>query len=200
MPSFTYVILTCERYLTTRCQWARDSWLRHIKSYLFLSARSSGTDVIGWDTIDTYESCPIKYAELFRHKSIDTDWIVFVDDDTFVFPDRLEARLASLDASKPYYVGYTLDHEPSGLFMSGGAGFAITRTLYAQIQRHVQSHTNEELVVHIGSDVCIARWMENPILYDIRAMNPNLNHVDGETCLTVHPCTKELFHTYSQQY
>lgn len=198
MPTVTYVILTCEAYQTTRCAWIRSTWLRDVKSYVFLSSAPSGSDVVGWTTSDDYASCPVKYIEFFKHATPDTDWIVFVDDDTFVFPQRLEGYLATLDATSPLYVGYTLDHEPSGPFMSGGAGFAMTRSLYRQVQAHVQSHTVDELVVHIGSDVCIARWMQSPIFHDVRAMNPNLNHVDAASCLTVHPCTQELFQTYAK--
>lgn len=57
----TYVILTCEAYLPTRCKAIRDTWLKNVSNYVFLSAHpNEAENVLGWNTPDNYESCALK--------------------------------------------------------------------------------------------------------------------------------------------
>lgn len=60
----------------------------------------------------------------------DLDWIVMVDDDTFVITANLEAKLRKYDPSLPWYLGCKLTHlgmVARAPFVAGGAGIVLSR-------------------------------------------------------------------------
>lgn len=156
--SITYVILTCEAYLPTRCKAIRDTWLNDVSNYVFLSAHpNEAENVLGWNTPDNRDSCSKKYIEFFRNHTLDSDWIVFCDDDTFVFPSRLEAFLQTKNPDDSLYIGYEFPgcDPPGGL--SGGAGFVLSRTAYTQLCSYLRS--TDDVWVSTYSDVSISIWL-----------------------------------------
>jgi hypothetical protein len=198
-----YVILTCELYLETRCKWVRDTWLKSIAphdEYVFLSAMPRPeSHVVGWNTPDTYEGCAEKYTSFLKHAEIAADWYVFVDDDTFVFPTRLRTFLASLDSSTYNYAGKLLDGPiPT---MSGGAGFALSRSLFSHFQTYVRTHRFVPSTHY--SDVTIGELVQRTpgTLYTWnRAFNshPHFKEGDVRTAITFHYVTQDLFSYYSR--
>lgn len=197
-----YVILTCQKYIPTRCKWVRDSWLRQLKpedDYYFLSSVSdSANKVVGWNSLDTYEGCSQKYLAFFRNLNTDADWIVFVDDDTFVFPNRLRTLLADYNSSEKLYIGKLLDGPiPT---MSGGAGFALSSKLYSEMQTYVRN--NEIVLDFIYSDVTVGQWakaLSAKYIWDKRFnSHPHTEEGNVNTAITFHYVDEPLFRQYFQ--
>jgi hypothetical protein len=209
-----YLIITCEAYIPTRVQWQRETWLRHIRpedDYLGLTCKMHPDDrhLIGFNTADTYHSCPAKYVEFFKQYKIEGfDWIVFVDDDTFVFPKRLEALLESYDPSDPFYIGIENNHCIP--YMSGGAGFAVSKTLYEHIlEGHKTGKVFEprrldDLAGGYG-DCHIGQWIYNLGIPVKRVINrlfcaqtlEKPGAPSREEALTAHYCKEEHFREYN---
>ena len=200
----TYVILTCQAYLKTRCQWVRNSWLPKLTdndSYLFLSSvADDNANVVGWNSLDTYQGCSQKYLDFVRGKALtESDWIVFVDDDTFVFPKRIREMLETYDHTNELYIGKLL-YGPIPT-MSGGAGFCVSRALYAKIRTFVT--TRNIVLNHIYSDVSIAQWIQQIpsaiYVWDKRFnSHPHTEEGSVDTALTFHFVTEPLFRHYTQ--
>jgi len=59
---------------------------------------------------------------------------MFIDDDTFVFPKRIEQYLPTLDKTEPIYFGFRWSHIEGLRYMSGGAGFFLTKSSYNMLR------------------------------------------------------------------
>lgn len=161
--SICYIVLTCEKYLPTRCEAIRNTWLRDVDHYFFLSAKSNPDKrVLGWDTPDDYQSCSKKYIDFFRNMTIDADWIVFCDDDTFVFPKRLKRALSALSPKRNLYIGYEFP-DASEPAMSGGAGFVLSRNAYTQLCSYIRSANNEDVWVSTYTDISVSKWLQHTV-------------------------------------
>ena len=201
----TYVVLTCEAYLKTRCRWMRDSWIRHVAKedrVFFLSGSAHPSDqVVGWNTPDGYDGCAQKYLTFFREMpNDDTDWIVFVDDDTFVVPDRLRACLAHYDPGVSVWIGKRV---PDGEvpYLSGGAGIVVSRALYSAVRSYLQSTS---VALHtIYSDLELGRWVATrsgvTLISDLRFnSHPHTEEGDLRTAITFHYVTEALAQEYDR--
>jgi hypothetical protein len=153
-----YVILTCEAYQPTRCQLIRDTWLKRIGSAdaWFLSARANPeARVLGWNTLDTYDSCPIKYQQFFLNLPGSYDWYVFCDDDTYLFPERLEPLLG--DPSRPQCIGMLARKPDLPPYMAGGPGFLLSSAAVAYLPEACRTIPIQSLY----SDVMIGIWLKD---------------------------------------
>jgi hypothetical protein len=154
-----YIILSCEAYLPTRGKAQRETWLTTVDEYWFLSAKENREErVLGWDTADTYESCADKYEAFFRSVDLDADWIIFVDDDTFVYPRRLEAYLEQYDPSALYYIGRRISSS-SETSMSGGAGFVLSRGAYTRVCELIRTQTLPRVSTY--GDLTVHYWLKH---------------------------------------
>jgi len=201
--SIFYIILSCKPFLETRLKWQRASWLRNIDSYIVLTGSIGSTDpkVACMNVGDNYESCPHRYYQYIRENNLlKYDWVVFVDDDSFVFPKRLENYLNGLDTSLPLYVGHTLTYPIT--FMSGGGGFCLTRTAYKGLRDYFLNTDKKEITFETNGDVSMGAWIN--LIPNIKLINSNnfngSPHTHGEStktdvAFTYHYVTEELFKT-----
>jgi len=157
-PSFPrnkvcYIALTCENYIPTRVEWQKQTCFRNtnMADCYFLSCKNGVGSIYGWNTADDYSSCITKYIKFFQNMNLDYDWYMFIDDDTFVFPDRVEQYLNRLDPTIPSYVGAMWSHIPDLLFMSGGAGFFLSKPAYKMLREFL-----------IDDGVCALRTQHAP--------------------------------------
>ena len=162
-----YIILTCEKYLDTRSKWQRENCFSTISQndYYFLSCKPSKNSVYGWNTIDTYDSCPLKYIEFFKNMDLNYDWYVFIDDDAFVFPDRMYNTLEKFDKTQSYYIGCKMGHLLNLEFMSGGAGFVLSNKAYNLVKNYIRNTdmlTVQKCRVEMNhGDVSMGQWVHN---------------------------------------
>jgi len=160
-----YVILTCEAYLPTRAKWQRDSCFFNTdpKNVYYLSGKGS-EGVYGWNTADDYTSCPTKYIEFFKNMDLDYDWYVFIDDDAFVFPKRMEKTLSKFDDGS-YYIGLLMGHLDNLQFMSGGGGFVLSRKAYNLVKEYIRAAdmaaVQQQRPQMIHGDVSMGQWIHN---------------------------------------
>jgi hypothetical protein len=167
MLKICYIILTCEKYIDTRARWQRENCFFNVSpsDYYFLSCKSGENSVYGWNTIDTYESCPLKYIEFFKNMNLHYDWYVFIDDDTFVFPNRMYSALENIDKTQSLYTGIVLRHIKHLEYMSGGSGFILSNKAYNLVKQYVR--TNDMIEVQkcrqemLYSDVSMGQWIQN---------------------------------------
>lgn len=199
-----YIILTCEKYIPTRCEAVRRSWLRNVPDYYFLSSIPNPDQrILGWNTPDDYNSCSLKYIEFFKHATIDADWIVFCDDDTFVFPDRIANSLRTLDPAEPLYIGYEFPGVKSPGGLSGGAGFILSRSSYLKLCEYIRTGT--DVWVSTYTDVSMAVWLLER-MQGVRKITDNRFHPfkckspsEFRQALTFHYVTPEDMSEYYQR-
>jgi hypothetical protein len=162
-----YIILTCKKFLETRAKWQRETCLSTVSlaDCYFLSCEPGENSVYGWGTIDTYEGCPLKYIEFFKNMDLEYDFYVFMDDDTFVFPDRLYSGLEKIDKTQSLYIGCVLGHLSNLEFMSGGAGFILTNKAYKLVKQYIRTNDMTEVQKHrvemLHGDVSMGQWIHN---------------------------------------
>ena len=202
--SIFYIILSCKPFLETRLKWQRESWLSGIDSYVVLTGAIGSTDpkVACMKTGDGYETCPQRYYQYIRETDLSAyDWIMFVDDDTFIFPKRLENYLTTHDASKSLYIGRSITWPIN--FMSGGAGFALSKVAYSELKDYLTNSLQSDIEFNRNGDVTMGVWI-NKIA---KATHVNCNYLNGnrhkenntlalEQAFSFHYVTEELFKFY----
>ena len=162
-----YVILTCEAYWETRAVWQRSTSLASVSSedIYYLGHRMDPEErLFSWGAADDYTSCPRKLADFFVHSQLDYDWFFFLDDDTYVYVDRLLQRLRALDPTSLYTEGSLLEHLADtqwGCYHSGGAGTVLSKQAYLEIQRMLRRTPREEQTPHQCGDICLGQWSQS---------------------------------------
>jgi hypothetical protein len=166
-----YIVLTCEKYISTRVKWQNETFFKNVKEedVFFLSCKKSGTNIYGWDTEDNYESCPSKYIAFFKNMTIDYDWYCFIDDDTFINTNNLNEYLKKLDSNKTSYIGrLCLNYSPP-FYMSGGAGFILSKKTYVDLLQYIKNTDKIDLLQSIYSDLSVGLWIKK--IKDVEYIN-----------------------------
>ena len=207
-----YIILTCEKYLNSRCDFVRRTWLRDLEEsdgYLFLSSvEDASRNIVGYNTNDTYEYATMKFVELFKNYAIgDYDYVFFCDDDTFVRTERLKSKIAELGnfdcygrigrvEYNPVLVGNNKNYFPI-TYPSGGAGFLITKEIFLKLKDYISLSDHP---VYLNTDVSFGAWFSDINVNIIegcdllKAQNPDHpeNH-NIEDFITYHYCSESHF-------
>ena len=208
---FCYIISTCDKYLQTRVKHQMDIMLKNVNKediYYLTSKPNIENRCFGWNCMDDEKNITWKYIHFIFNMNIpDYDWYIFIDDDTFVFENRLKKLLLTYDSNKNYYIGHELDHIKRDfcLYMSGGAGYAISNSLYKVIYNYVKTTGINNSYEHWCDDLCIGLWIDklkkdHPIIQiDNKLFHVGLhNHEsDLQTAITIHKVmTKEQYEFY----
>lgn len=162
-----YVISTCDKYLETRVKYQMETFLKDINKediYYLTSKPNIDKRQFGWNCMDDEKNITWKYIHFIYNmdKILDYDWFMFFDDDTFVFIDRLQKLLEQFNKNDLHYIGYELDHIKKDfcLYMSGGAGYAISNGLYNKIYEYVKNTGINNSFKHWCDDLCIGLWID----------------------------------------
>jgi len=196
-----YIISTCDKYLDTRVKYQMETFLNDIdKNDIFYLTSKSNIEkrYFGWNCMDDEKNITWKYIHFFYNMSniLEYDWYIFVDDDTFIFIDRLKLLLTKYNKDDFYYIGNELDHIKKDfcLYMSGGAGYAISNGLYKILYNHVKCNGINNSYKHWCDDLCIGLWINelknkyNIIQIDNKnfLIDPHKNHDDLNNAITIH--------------
>lgn len=174
--NIVYVVLTCEKYIPTRVKSQKETWLQN-QNYVCLSAKEDlENHILGWNTDDTYDGCSLKYIEFFRNVDLDSNWIMFVDDDTFVYTERVNEYLKQFNPDERLYIGYR-DLPTSA--MSGGAGFILSRSAYIAICEYLRK--TEDAWVSKYTDVSMLSWLR--CIEYVRPISDNRFHAKNATSI-----------------
>ncbi len=168
-----YIISTCDKYLDTRVKYQMETFFSNTdKNDIYYLTSKSNIDKrhFGWNCMDDCQNITWKYIHFIKNMNniLTYDWYIFIDDDTFVFIDRLEKLLNNYNPSELYYIGHELDHiqKEFCLYMSGGAGYAISNSLYNLIYNYINKIGINEayypiinLKEQFCDDLCIGLWI-----------------------------------------
>lgn len=196
-----YIISTCDKYLQTRVKYQMDSMLKNVNRediYYLTSKPNIENRCFGWNCMDDAQNITWKYIHFIYHMNIpDYDWYILIDDDTFVFDKRLRNLLTQYNSNENYYIGKELDHIKNQfcLYMSGGAGYAISKSLYSLITEYVRRIGKNEAYYPLVNlqeqwcdDLCIGLWIQEIAKNNkINQLNNNLFHLaehENESQLT----------------
>jgi len=161
-----YIILTCEKYFSTRVQWQLQTMFRHVdRSDLYFLGHTMDPErrLYSWGAGDSYEQLPSKFIDFFKNTDLDYDWFILIDDDTFVFTDRLQTQLSEYHSHDSFAVGQLLDHIHDsywGFYLSGGAGTVISRMLYHQLCSYVRTAPSHLVSCHWCADISLCMWIK----------------------------------------
>lgn len=184
MPTFKYIILTCDRYLKTRASGIELGWGRG-KDVTFLSNFHICRQIVWWDFIpQSYPNLYKRYINYIQaYELADADWVVFGDDDTWFNTKNLERKLESFNFDpgekacfgkigtlkpdglddKGNWMGFPYDSlvgEDTSLplnYPSGGAGFALNQGAYKAVREYLQNSKNPEGANN--TDVAMGFWL-----------------------------------------
>ena len=180
-----YIISTCDKYLETRVKYQMEIMLKNVpKSDIFYltSKMDAEKRQFGWNCMDDEKNISWKYIYFMYHMKIFYyDWYIFIDDDTFVFQERLENLLHNYNCNDYYYIGKELNHIKNKfcLYMSGGAGYAISKALYMKMHLYVHTNGINNSFKHWCDDLCIGLWIQE------------ISKIEGSI---VHQLNNDLFH------
>jgi hypothetical protein len=186
-----YIISTCDKYLQTRVKCQMGTMLKNVNKediYYLTSKPDIENRHFGWYCMDDTQNITWKYIHFIYNMNIpDYDWYILIDDDTFVFEKRLRNLLTKYNSNDNYYIGKELDHlkNPFCLYMSGGAGYAISKSLYSLITEYVRkigiNKAYSPLITLQNQwcdDLCIGLWIQEIAKTNkVNHLNSNLFHL-----------------------
>jgi len=192
-----YVILTCEAYETTRRIWQRDTVFGGgevpVEDIYYLGGVMREADrVFSWGAPDDYDSLPLKFVDFFVQTELGDkyDWFFLMDDDTYLYVDRLQRRVAFLEEEgagagagaggaggdgvgidpqqRVYAEGCFQTHllRKWGVYLSGGAGTLLSVATYRGIQEQLRQFLKGiGGIAHytpptICADICLGLWIK----------------------------------------
>ena len=211
-----YIISTCDKYLETRVNFQMETYLKDVPTqdiYYLTSKPNHEKRQFGWNCMDDPKNITWKYIHFIYNMNIPHyDWYIFIDDDTFVFQNRLENLLKQYKHDDYYYIGKELSHIKRNfcVYMSGGSGYAVSNALYSKLYEYVHKNGINNSYKHWCDDLCIGLWIheiENIMNIKINKINNDLFHLDLHNCdseiadaITFHKVmTLEHFHFYQKQ-
>ena len=115
------VVYSCHKYLNTRVQAIRDTWLKDVKArnipYVILVGDGDDClhgDVLKLNVPDTYEKLPQKSLKLYEwiHQHTDAQYVLKIDDDCFL---NVPEYFDSMSYRKHHYYGRTLERQHSNM-------------------------------------------------------------------------------------
>jgi len=217
-----YIISTCNKYLDTRVYYQMQTMFKNINKndiYYLTSAPNIEKRQFGWYSMDDTQNITWKYIHFIYNMNgefLNYDWYIFIDDDTFVFTNRLLKYLTQFNPAENYYIGNELDHikKEFCMYMSGGAGYAISNALYNKIYEYIRKIGINEAYYPLSNlkeqfcdDLCVGIWIKeigkNHKIYQMHNNNFHLDiHKENSQLLnaiTFHKIiTKEQFNFYTK--
>ncbi|XP_010872487.2 glycoprotein-N-acetylgalactosamine 3-beta-galactosyltransferase 1 [Esox lucius] len=127
-------VLTSPNTLWTRSKHIVKTWGRRCDTLLFLSSKPDlkfpGT-VLALETEEGRENLYNKTINAFKilHDSYldKADWFLKADDDTYVIVENLRLLLSRFSPNRPVYLGRRFRQHVHQGYMSGGAGYVLSR-------------------------------------------------------------------------
>lgn len=162
-----YIISTCDKYLDNRVKYQMETFLKDVNKndiYYLTSKPNIENRQFGWNCIDDEKNITWKYIHFIYNMTniLEYDWYIFIDDDTFIFKNRLETYLSDYNCKDFYYIGYQCEHANWDLcnYLSGGAGYTISNKLYNEIHNYVRGKGIDGSFKHWCDDLCVGMWID----------------------------------------
>ncbi|XP_692721.5 glycoprotein-N-acetylgalactosamine 3-beta-galactosyltransferase 1 isoform X2 [Danio rerio] len=155
-------IMTRPENLQKRLQHVNATWAQHCNLVLYMSSQSSDFPTVGLNVSEGRSQLYWKTIRAFqhiqKHHLQHADWFLKADDDTFVVLENLRYLLSQHDTEKPLYFGHKFRPFVRQGYMSGGAGYVLSREA---LRRFVQGFVTGRCT-HFSSleDMALGRCME----------------------------------------
>ncbi|XP_076052715.1 glycoprotein-N-acetylgalactosamine 3-beta-galactosyltransferase 1-like isoform X2 [Oratosquilla oratoria] len=171
-PRLLCMIITSPKYHSTRAVHVANTWARHCTRHVFLTSQHDPSlgETIMSPGQDTYDRLWYKVTSGFQwayNNLEDIDWVVKLDDDTFLLVENLQEALKPYDPAKPQAMGMQLKtwewDPPMSVYLSGGAGYVLSRgavTLLAEKGLR-DKECETEITVTKAEDVTMGRCLHH---------------------------------------
>ncbi|GAA6075789.1 glycoprotein-N-acetylgalactosamine 3-beta-galactosyltransferase 1-B, partial [Tachysurus ichikawai] len=125
-------VMTGPSNLETKARHVKATWSRHCNIVVFMSSvddpdfptvglnTKEGRDQLYWKTIRAFHYVMEKHGT-------EADWFLKADDDTYTVVDNLRWVLANHSPDEPVYFGRRFKPYMKQGYMSGGAGYVLSR-------------------------------------------------------------------------
>lgn len=139
-------VMTGPKNLEKKARHVKTTWSRHCNVVVFMSSvddpdfptvglgTKEGRDQLYWKTIRAFH-----YA--YEHHAHEADWFLKADDDTYVIVDNLRWVLANHSAEEPIYFGRRFKPYTKQGYMSGGAGYVLSKEALRRFVEGFKSKT-----------------------------------------------------------
>ncbi|XP_013382730.1 glycoprotein-N-acetylgalactosamine 3-beta-galactosyltransferase 1-like [Lingula anatina] len=137
-PRLLCWILTTKKNFKTKAKAVKDTWSSRCDVRLFVASdKDDDLNTTVFNITDSRETLTQKtfaaFEYAYKHHINDADWFLKADDDTYVIIDNLRHLLTSYNSDQPWYLGHPIPccplppHPPAEPYMSGGAGYVISK-------------------------------------------------------------------------
>ncbi|KAM9344056.1 glycoprotein-N-acetylgalactosamine 3-beta-galactosyltransferase 1-A [Pholidichthys leucotaenia] len=137
-------VMTRPYNLKTRARHVRATWSQHCNVVVFMSSMEDpdfptvglgtreGRDQLYWKTIRAFHY-------VHEHHVNEADWFLKADDDTYVVVDNLRWILSNHTPEEPIYFGKRFKPYSKQGYMSGGAGYVLSKEALKRFVKGFQS-------------------------------------------------------------
>ncbi|XP_038635770.1 glycoprotein-N-acetylgalactosamine 3-beta-galactosyltransferase 1-like isoform X1 [Scyliorhinus canicula] len=138
-------VLTAPKNLDTKAKHVKATWGKRCSILLFMSSESNPNfPTIGLETKEGRKQLYWKTIKAFhyvhRHHIDEADWFLKADDDTYVVLDNLRLLLSKYNPDEPLYMGRRFKMFLKQGYMSGGAGYVLSRE---SVKRYVAAFSDK---------------------------------------------------------
>ncbi|XP_028675140.2 glycoprotein-N-acetylgalactosamine 3-beta-galactosyltransferase 1-like [Erpetoichthys calabaricus] len=147
-----------------KARQVQSTWGRRCTVLLFMSSRADPSlPAVGLNTSEgrgeLYRKTMAAFTLVHDRYLHAADWFLKADDDTYVVMENLRLLLSKHDSSQPLYLGRRFSPYVRQGYMSGGAGYVLSR----QALRRYVAGLKDGTCTHTSSveDLAIGRCMES---------------------------------------
>ncbi|XP_062291456.1 glycoprotein-N-acetylgalactosamine 3-beta-galactosyltransferase 1-like [Scomber scombrus] len=123
--------MTTPDFLESRTRHIKNTWAKRCDVALYMSSVDTDFPTVGLNVSEGRENLYWKtiraFQYIYEHHLDDADWFMKADDDTFVIVENLRYMLSKFDPEKPLYLGRRFAPFISQGYMSGGAGYVLSK-------------------------------------------------------------------------
>ncbi|XP_028317028.1 glycoprotein-N-acetylgalactosamine 3-beta-galactosyltransferase 1 [Gouania willdenowi] len=124
-------ILTGPKNMKSKTKHIKQTWALHCDKILYMSSQKTDFPTVGLNVSEGRQNLYWKTIRAFQyihqHHFDEADWYLKADDDTFVVVENLRYTLSHFDTEKPLYLGRRFKPFVKQGYMSGGAGYVLSR-------------------------------------------------------------------------
>ncbi|XP_027013669.1 glycoprotein-N-acetylgalactosamine 3-beta-galactosyltransferase 1 [Tachysurus fulvidraco] len=155
-------IMTQPKNLELKTKHVRATWAKHCNMVLYMSSNASDFPTVGLNVSEGRDNLYMKTIQalhyIHTHHLDSAEWFLKADDDTFVVVENLRRLLSGYNTDEPVYLGHRFGMFVTQGYMSGGAGYVLSREA---IRRFVQGFSSGQCT-HTSplEDVALGMCME----------------------------------------
>ncbi|XP_043825097.1 glycoprotein-N-acetylgalactosamine 3-beta-galactosyltransferase 1 isoform X2 [Dromiciops gliroides] len=156
-------VMTGPQNLEKKARHVKATWGRRCNKILFMSSEENKDfPTVGLDTREGRDQLYWKTIRAFHyvheHHLDEADWFMKADDDTYVVLDNLRWLLSRHDPAAPVYFGRRFKPYVKQGYMSGGAGYVLSKEALRRFVRAFQ--TNKCSHSSSVEDLALGKCME----------------------------------------